>query len=282
MNLFEQALFQGQKPVSALPGDEEREDGLLVCGQCGVPKETWFEVPGVVPRKKVPCMCRCEEERQAAIAAEQRERREEERKKAQRARLRHIDFEKWAGYSFDSVQYETGDAFKSAKAYADQWDWMRQNGAGLMLYGSVGSGKTYLAACIANHVLALDETAAMLSVPSIIAAFSQHGEEAALVMERVRDADLLVLDDLGAERATGYAMERIYDVVNSRLSAGKPLVCTTNLSPQYMYDTKSEAERRIYSRVLEACVPVLVVGISRKKTTMQNLKAAKEKLGIPL
>ena len=78
--------------------------------------------------------------------------------------------------------------------------------------------------------------------------------------------DLLILDDLGAERNSEFAMQNVFDVINRRWESGKPMIITTNLTLEQM----REAERvdmnkqRIYDRILDICKPVLVDGSSKR------------------
>lgn len=68
--------------------------------------------------------------------------------------------------------------------------------------------------------------------------------------------ELLILDDLGAERNTSFGKERIFDVINRRRLTGKPMIITTNIPIVTMQKAASLDERRIYDRILEVCVPI--------------------------
>lgn len=280
MNLFEKAMFAGAATAEKSEGDQVNESGLLVCGKCGTPKETWFEVAGVIPRRKVPCLCRCESHRYDEFVLEQKAAYRKEREENWKESLRYMGYPAWEHYSFSSAGSEIGQALSQAKRYVEDWEWMLENNAGLLLYGDVGSGKTYLAACIANALLADGETVAMMSVPQVIAAIETRKDAAERLMERVQYANLLILDDLGAERTTSYALEKMYDVVNTRYASGKPLIVTTNMSMQYMRDTTVEAEKRIYSRVGEMCTPIRVLGSARKQRSADRVNQIRMKLGM--
>ena len=87
--------------------------------------------------------------------------------------------------------------------------------------------------------------------------------------------ELLILDDLGAERNTSFGRERVFDVVNKRLLTGKPMIVTTNIPLSVMQKTSDLDERRIYDRVLEVCVPVQFNGENfRKGNAAENVKRA--------
>lgn len=66
-------------------------------------------------------------------------------------------------------------------------------------------------------------------------------------------ADLMILDDLGAERSTEYAIEQLYAIVDQRYRSGKPLIVTTNMTLEQLKNGPELGRRRIYERVLEMC-----------------------------
>ena len=87
--------------------------------------------------------------------------------------------------------------------------------------------------------------------------------------------ELLILDDLGAERNTSFGKERVFDVVNKRLLTGKPMIVTTNIPLSVMQKAADLDERRIYDRVLEVCVPIQFNGENfRKGNAAENVKRA--------
>ena len=85
-------------------------------------------------------------------------------------------------------------------------------------------------------------------------------------------ATLLIIDDLGAERGTEYAVENVFNVIDRRYRSGKPLIITTNLHLSMLTNEQSLDKKRIYDRILELCIPVCVNGASKRTAT------AKEKM----
>ena len=67
---------------------------------------------------------------------------------------------------------------------------------------------------------------------------------------------LLILDDFGVERNTEYSTEQIFNVIDSRYRAGKPLIITTNLALSDFKNPPDTARKRIFDRILEICVPL--------------------------
>ena len=85
-------------------------------------------------------------------------------------------------------------------------------------------------------------------------------------MKSLMRPDLLILDDLGAERNTSFGKERVFDVVDKRLLTGKPMIVTTNIPLSVMKQAVDLDDRRIFDRILEVCVPVMFGGDSFRKT----------------
>ena len=88
--------------------------------------------------------------------------------------------------------------------------------------------------------------------------------------------ELLIIDDLGVERSSEYALENIFSVIDWRYRLGRPLIIKTNLPlVQLKQETKIE-KKRIYDRILERCIPVKIDGVSRREAmandNMQTMK----------
>jgi DNA replication protein DnaC len=144
-------------------------------------------------------------------------------------------------------------AFRAAREFADEpkgW---------LILQGANGCGKTHLAAAIANKSLASGLSVFFAVVPDLLdhlrASFAP-GKEVGYdeLFEQVRNVDLLVLDDLGAQASTQWAQEKLYQVVNYRHVQGLPTVVTTDRSN----DEIQAAHPRIVARIADPHAGVTV------------------------
>ena len=134
----------------------------------------------------------------------------------------------------------------------------------LVLVGGVGCGKTHLLAACANELLARGRHPLYVVVPDFLdylrAAYEddeEFGGERADVSERMRQAiraDVLLLDDLGAEKRTAWTDERLYMVLNARYNAGTPTVVATNLPPD-----AGVVEERIASRLRDVALSRVLV-----------------------
>ena len=138
---------------------------------------------------------------------------------------------------------ETMDiVFKTCLAYARNFSPRSPN---LLFRGGTGLGKTFLSACIAREAADRGYSVAYESAPAALgefesARFSRDADAAAAASARVREyleCDLMILDDLGTEMSTGFTVAALYQLVNTRLNAGRPSIISTNLSD-------AEIERR--------------------------------------
>ena len=82
--------------------------------------------------------------------------------------------------------------------------------------------------------------------------------------------DLIVLDDLGAERSTSYMTEVVYNIIDARYRAGLPMIITTNLSGNDLLHPRDIAEQRVFNRILERCFPLEVRGPDRRQDTIRR------------
>ena len=100
------------------------------------------------------------------------------------------------------------------------------------------------------------------------------------IVDRLCCYPLLIIDDFGMERGTEYALEQIYNIVDSRYRSRKPLIVTTNLTLDELRHPQDTAHARIYDRLLEMCVPISCIGVSfRKETAQEKLERLKLLIG---
>ena len=99
-------------------------------------------------------------------------------------------------------------------------------------------------------------------------------------IESIVSVPVLILDDLGIERDTSYAKEQVYNIVNSRYLKNKPTIFTTNIPIEQIKNSDDGVEcERIYSRIMEMCIPIKVTGEDfRKKVQKRKLERNKERL----
>lgn len=118
-------------------------------------------------------------------------------------------------------------AYKVCREFADDPDgW-------LLLQGGYGCGKTHLAAAIANACISRGDQALFVVVPDLLDHLrATYGPNSTVAyderFEEIRNAPLLILDDLGTQATTPWAMEKLFQIFNHRYNAQLPTVITTN------------------------------------------------------
>ena len=137
-------------------------------------------------------------------------------------------------------------ALALAQGYAERpQDW-------LLFTGSHGSGKTHLAAAIANYRFDQGYPALLITVPDLLDHLRATFSPTSLVsydkrFEELRTAPLLVLDDLGTHSATAWAREKLYQLFNYRYIARLPTVITSSLRLEEL----EGQDARLFSRLID-------------------------------
>ena len=122
----------------------------------------------------------------------------------------------------------------------------------LLFVGATGLGKTYLSACIARTVADRGYSVSYAPVAQLLAAFEDDKFRPQPDVSRTADyfsSDLLILDDLGTEMTTQFAVSALYQLLNSRLLESRPTIVSTNLP---LGDIAPRYSAQIYSRLLGA------------------------------
>lgn len=262
--------------IKAEQGDYYGEDGLLYCGKCNTKKQTRITILG---QERTPmCLCKC--------AAEKREQEEAERKRAEFENhvkeLRRTAFPEsdMQGSTFANDDGTNEKIITVAKNYVENFNTMKADGKGLLLFGETGTGKTYAAACIANALL--DKGYAVLMTNFVRIANTVQGlfEGKQQYYDSLNRFPLLILDDLGAERKSEYMQEIVYNVIDARCRAGLPIIVTTNLTADELKKVDEVTFKRIYSRLFEMCIPLEVEGKDRRREHLkESHKKYKDLLG---
>jgi DNA replication protein DnaC len=211
--LTQNSKLKTQNSYSALRSRQSED----LCPQCHGVGWLRMDVPVHDPRfgKLFPCICRTH-------ATEQRNLEE-------LYHLSNLDaFQTKILADFNPEVPGVETAYKIAKAYADNPEgW-------LLLLGSYGTGKTHLAAAIANHVVQDHHMQVYFAVaPDLLhhlrATFAPNSEVTYDErFEQIRSVYLLVIDDLGAEQSTPWASEKLYQIFNYRYNNRLPTVVTSN------------------------------------------------------
>lgn len=267
-NLIEAMARKASQDSHYEEGDYLGEDGLLMCGKCHTPKQCRFIATWDGKEKKPYTLCACARERRDA---------EEQARQAQNLRievnrLRKLGFpdSEIADWTFAHDDGTDPKTTSIARKYVDNFPEMKKRGKGLLLYGPVGTGKTHAAACIANELINQGRPCLVTNFARITNTLQGMFDGKQRYLDDFNRLDLLVIDDLAAERDTSYMNEMIFNIIDSRYRSGKPLIVTSNLTQAELTAPTSVDKERIYSRLLEMCVPVEVKGADRREKKLQD------------
>ena len=267
-NLIETMTCNASQDSHYEEGDYLNEDGLLMCGKCHTPKQYRFIATWDGKEKKPYTLCDCARARRDA---------EEQARQAQNLRievnrLRKLGFpdSEMADWTFAHDDGTDPKTTSIAHKYVDNFPEMKKRGKGLLLYGPVGTGKTHAAACIANELINQGRPCLVTNFARITNTLQGMFDGKQRYLDDFNRLDLLVIDDLAAERDTSYMHEMIFNIIDSRYRSGKPLIVTSNLTQAELTAPTSVDKERIYSRLLEMCVPVEVKGADRREKKLQD------------
>lgn len=250
--------------------------GKPYCTVCGEPLERWDD--GL--RKSLPRSCSCQiKRRNEREAKEKQQKLDLERDKCFYRKRVMFD------HTFDNSDGSQKTAEKLAKKYCEDF---RQylygtkhpelKGKGLLFYGGVGTGKSYVAACIANEIINQGFKVRYVSFSDIASKMQSDFAKAQDVLDDMEEVSLVVFDDLGAERKTEWMQGLVFQLIEIRLNSGKPMIITTNLTLEELSGSDSITQERIYDRIWESMLDVIPVkgGSKRKDSFKDRRKAFRE------
>ena len=199
------------------------QDGLLYCKSCGGARQRKLNVP-LVGERIVGIMCDC-------MVAEKKK-AEQQQKANENDIKRKICFAESNMYkwTFQNSDGNNPQMEKVMQNYVKNFTAFRKDGKGLLLWGSVGTGKTYMAACIANALIDEGYKVLMTNFASLTNKIQGMFEGKQNFINSLNNYALLIIDDLGAERKSEFMQEMVFNIIDSRYRSGLPMIITTNLS----------------------------------------------------
>lgn len=154
--------------------------------------------------------------------------------------------------NFKSSSASRKRVLETARKFVDEY---QPNGNGLLFMGESGTGKTHLAVAILKELIQKRYPGVFYNIITLLdelrASYnSQDDSEQWELIDRVRDTSILVLDDLGAEKTSGWVNDRLYAIINYRYENKKTTIVTSNKD---IPELKDQVGYRIYSRLIEMC-----------------------------
>lgn len=256
--------------------EEYIKDGDIYCKNCDTPR-TCFAFT-----QKVRCRCKCQSE--AIAKRRELELRAERLRRVDQLKVASLLGERYKNATFDSTDMDA-EEFKKvadrARKYCEVADKVLADGVGIYLYGSKGTGKTHLTACIANELMANYYSVLYTNFTEISkgirATFGSRQESEAAFIDRLATIDFLFIDDFGTESVMRdgddlWLQEKIFEVVNKRYNSNKPIIFTSNYSLAEMMRDRGLADKTV-DRISEMCEVIKLDGSSyRLKAKKRRVK----------
>lgn len=278
--MMTESIRQLEKLASEAIRAEEGDylvDGLLHCGKCHTPKQSRFDTAWGI--RVTYHLCECGMERR--VKAEQQKADDAQMERI--SKLRDLGFpdEEMRNWTFEADDMANRKLTTVMHRYVDKFQEMRNAGKGLLLFGDVGVGKSFYAACAVNALIDSGVPCLMTSFLRLTNKIQERFEGRQEYIDSLNRFKLLTIDDLGVERMTGTMNEMVYAIIDSRYRSKLPLIVTTNLTADELKNPTDVHKARIYSRLMEMCIPIEVKGRDRRKEKLKrDFSTFEELLGL--
>ena len=270
-----------EKPTAITPNRELQSDEyfnetnhLIYCSKCNTPRQCRHELQGKVLIPSIRCKC------QQEIFEQEEAQRKLHEKQMEIEHLKTSGLQDKSLYDYTFAKDNgSNPEMKLAHNYVSNWEEMKANASGLLIWGDVGTGKSFFAGCIANALLEKGVPVLMTNFSRILNTLTgMHFEDRNQFIHSLNRYSLLIIDDLGIERNSDFALEQVFNVIDSRYRSGKPLIVTTNLTLDDLRNPEDTAHSRIYDRLLSMCVPVRFTGDNFRQEAAQRKMESMKKL----
>jgi len=188
-------------------------------------------------------------------------------------------------------------AFEAIELFTEKFIY-DEKPVGLLLVGGVGSGKTFMVSSVANNIIdtikitdseeknvdeiplkegysfwyrgygRLDSPVQFISIVDLMnqlkASFKDPDSGLQeMIMKRIKAVDLLILDDMGAEKSSDWIRETLFEIIDYRYNERLPILVTTNCTPE---ELKQQIGARNFDRLREMCALVSITAKSQRPT----------------
>lgn len=247
-------VFQCNRDVLASGSADECTPPLMHCQFCGGEIVTWaFGWQGILFWSPEPERCMCEQSklkwREIDNAAEhdkdmllRKAKAEAQRHEIDRLMSKSGLVDRYPGLRFDTWVADTEQrdkAIKNARWYVEKFPEMKAKGSGIYIAGDSERGKTHLAAGIAYELVQRRVPVIMTSMGDLLgrlrASFNDGSDAEQRLIMVMNSVDLLVIDDLGKEKPTEWALEKMFSIIDTRVNRKLPIIITTNYTDDELY-----------------------------------------------
>lgn len=238
-----------QLNLTRYPSDQEHTCPYCKC----IVEKTEIEILGV--KRIVQPSCKCETN---AHAEEMRKFTEYDKRREVEKRFAISSVGKrFEESTFENFVMRQGaeTAYKQSRKYVLEFD---ECEVSLLLWGTYGNGKSRLAAAVASGLKQKGKTVVFQSVPELLERIRQtfnknNTETEQQIMSALLHCDLLILDDIGAEKVTDWVSDALYRIIDGRYRKKLHTMYTSNLKPS---ELEGKLGGRIYDRILETTNPI--------------------------
>jgi DNA replication protein DnaC len=244
------------------------DEGFLCCGKCRTRKQAYIE--GF--KRNMPVACKCKQER---IQKEEEQR--ERFKKQQRIvelRTQSLLGSRYQDATFDNTETSHSIDFAKihsrCKRYCEVAEAVLSNGTGIYLFGTNGTGKSRLTACMGNELMRNNYTVLYTNFSEIARKLLKDDK----FLNQIAQMDFLFIDDFGTEKVTkgtedAWLQEKVFEVINTRYIEQKPIIFTANYSLKELIEERGMAKRTV-DRIMEMCELMRLDGQSYRVTAMKQ------------
>ena len=269
---------------------------IVVCEFCGSERYTQGFPFGKAffwkPSGAEPCECKAGQEKYNQEQSQRKQQRltyeQEEQNKILRQRISRITTQsgmskRFLECTFDNYLADDNNK-KAVKKIADNYaKKFKAQTKGLFIYGSIGVGKTHIVSAIANYllnqgtgVICMNERQLLGKIKDSFNESRRYGESESSVLNIYKTIPLLVIDDMGKEKATDWTLATLYAIVDARYEAQKPIAITTNYDPNELIaritpkgENDSTTAQAIVDRLLEMTEAIHITGQSYRTKAWQ-------------
>lgn len=193
----------------------------------------------------------------------------------------------YIGRKFQNLNFENFNrnsenelAIEIAKDYVNKNITSAKNN-GLIIMGESGVGKTHLAASIANKLIENDKIVLMGRLTTLLdmikGTFKDNTKSENELIELYSNVDMIIIDDLGTEKISNWALEKLYTIIENRNENRLPIIITTRFNKQGLIERFSQCLDEqlvdaIISKLYQMCYGVTLKNIKEKASTSDQTK----------